>query len=131
MKARGFWRRGQTAFFDVRITHVNAQSHRNLATDQVLKNAEQEKKRAYNVVENRTFTPLVFGTNGEMGDVTGLKLSNNRYENYSSTMNWTRLNFSIIRSTLLCLRGTRVHFYAPVTQYFEFAFAEANMLNYH
>ena len=115
MKARGFWRRGQTAFFDVRITHVNAQSHRNLATDQVLKNAEQEKKRAYNVVENRTFTPLVFGTNGEMGDVTGLG----------------RLNFSIIRSTLLCLRGTRVNFYAPVTQYFEFAFAEANMLNYH
>jgi hypothetical protein len=28
--------------------HVNAQSHRNLTTHQVLKKAKQEKKRAYN-----------------------------------------------------------------------------------
>ena len=108
----------------------------------MLKNAEQEKKRAYNdriiEVENGTFTPLVFGTNGAMGDECkkfnkelALKLSNTRSENYSSTMNWirTRLNFRIIRSALLRLRGTRVHFYARVTQHFEFACAEANMLN--
>ena len=36
VKARGFWRKGQTAFF-----------HRNLSTDQVLKNAEQEKRGVY------------------------------------------------------------------------------------
>jgi hypothetical protein len=51
----------------------NAQSaHRNRTTHHVLQNAEQEKKRAYNdriiEVENGTFTPLVFGTNGAMGD---------------------------------------------------------------
>ena len=38
----------------------------------MLKNAEHEKKRAYNdhiiEVENGTFTPPVFGTNGAMGD---------------------------------------------------------------
>jgi hypothetical protein len=70
----------------------NAQSHRNPTTHQVLKNAEQEKKRAYNdriiEVENGTFTPMVFGTNGAMGDECkkfhkelAHKLSNKRSEN--------------------------------------------------
>jgi hypothetical protein len=140
VKARGFWRRGQTAFFYVRIAHFNAQSHRNLTTYQVLKNAEQEKKRAYNdriiEVENGTFTPLVFGTNGAMGDECkkfhrelAHKLSNKRSENYSCTMNWirTRLNFSIIRSALLSLRGTRGNFYAPLKQHFEFACADVGV----
>ena len=71
VKARGLWRKGQTAFFYVRVTHVNAQSNRNLSTDQTLKNAEQGQKRACNdriiQMENRTFTPLIFGTNGAMG----------------------------------------------------------------
>ncbi len=146
VKVRGIWRRGQTAFFGVRVTHVNAQSHRNLTTDQVLKNGEQEKKRAYNDriinVENGTFTPLIFGTNGAMGDEykkfhkeLALKLSTKRSEKYSSIMNWirTRIHFSIIRSALLCLRGTRVIFYtsAPITEHFEFPCAEANMQNHH
>ena len=47
-----------------------AQSNRNLSTDQILKKAKQEKKRSYNdriiQVENGTFTPLIFGTNGAM-----------------------------------------------------------------
>ncbi len=124
VKARGFWRRGQTAFFGVCVTHVNAQSHRNLTTDQVLKNAEQEKKQAYSdriiKVENGTFTPLIFGTNGAMGNECkkfhkelALKLSTKRSEKYSSIMKWiqTRINFSVIRPALLCLRGTRVNFY--------------------
>ena len=114
--------------FYVCVVHFNAQTHRNLTTHQVLKNAEQEKKRAYNdhiiEVENGRFTPLVFGTNGAMDDESkkfheelALKLSNKRSKNYSSTLNWirTRLYFSIIRSALLSLRGTRVNFYASVT----------------
>ena len=45
-------------------------------------------------------------------------------------MNWirTRLAFSILRSALLCLRGTRVGFYAPLAQHFEFACADVHML---
>jgi hypothetical protein len=81
-------------------------------------------------VKNGVFTPLVFGTNGEMGDECkkfhkelARKLSNKRSENDSSTINWIRirLNYSIIRST-------RVHFYAPVTQQFEFT--GADYINY-
>ena len=44
-------------------------------------------------------------------------------------MNWirTRLTFSILQSALLCLRGTRVVFYALLAQHFEFACADAHI----
>ena len=29
IKADGFWQHGQTSFFDIRVTHVNAMSNRN------------------------------------------------------------------------------------------------------
>ena len=58
-----------------------------------------------------------------------LKLSIKRSEKYSITMNWigTRLAFSILRSALLCLRGTRAGFYALLAQHFEFACADAHI----
>ena len=69
-KARSFFRDGQTAFFDVRITNVNAESNKDLPTEAILRKAENEKKRVYNQrvikIEQGTFTPLVFGTNGAM-----------------------------------------------------------------
>ena len=37
IKAAGFWRRGQTAFFDVRVTHVNSASNRNQSTESVFR----------------------------------------------------------------------------------------------
>ncbi|CAB3998446.1 Hypothetical predicted protein [Paramuricea clavata] len=38
VKARGFWRKGTNCFFYVRVTNVNAQSHRNLTKHKALKN---------------------------------------------------------------------------------------------
>ena len=71
VKARGFYRQGQCAFFDIPIVHVNARSNRALSTDQILHHAESEKKRRYDQrvieVEHGTFTPLIFDTNGAMG----------------------------------------------------------------
>ena len=68
IKAGGFWRRGQNAFFDVRITHVNSESNKNLPVEEIFRRNEAEKKRTYLErivdVEHATFTPLVFGTNG-------------------------------------------------------------------
>ena len=67
IKARGFWRRNQAAFFDINVTHVNAASYRNVRLEQILKNQEDKKKRKYNQrvmeVEGGSFTSLVFGTN--------------------------------------------------------------------
>ena len=62
VKARSFFRDGQTAFFDVRIANVNAESNKDLPTEAMLRKAENEKKRVYNqrVIESEqgTFTPL-------------------------------------------------------------------------
>ena len=36
IRARGFWREAQNAFFDVRITNTNAASQRHLSTERIL-----------------------------------------------------------------------------------------------
>ena len=47
MKAGGFWSRGVTAFFDVRVTHVNSKCNQGKATSTIFKEQEEEKKRKY------------------------------------------------------------------------------------
>ena len=70
VRARGFWREGQNAFFDVRITNTNLESQRQLTSEKIFTKHEREKKIQYNDrimdVEHGTFTPLVFSVNGEM-----------------------------------------------------------------
>ena len=70
IKARGFWNRGQDAFFDVRVFNPNAPSYRNQDISNLFSKHEREKKREYNQrvleVENSVFTPLVFSTSGGM-----------------------------------------------------------------
>ena len=49
-KAGGFWSRGVTAFFDVRVrqvSHVNSKCHQGKATFTIVKEHEEEKKRKY------------------------------------------------------------------------------------
>ena len=48
IRARGFWRDGQNAFFDVRVTNADAESQENQTIKSVLKKHEGEKKLAYN-----------------------------------------------------------------------------------
>ena len=70
LKAGDFWSRVATAFFDVRVTHVNSKCNQGKAISTIFKEQE-EKKRNYQQrlldVEMGSFTPLVFGTNGGMG----------------------------------------------------------------
>ena len=67
IKAGGFWQRGVTAFFDVRVSHVNSKCNQNKTTSTIFKEQEQERKRKYQEripdVEMGTFTPSIFGTN--------------------------------------------------------------------
>ena len=42
--ARGFWAREKSAFFDVRVCHPNADSYKNLTTEQIYKLHENDKK---------------------------------------------------------------------------------------
>ena len=41
VKAKGFWRKGETAFFDVRVTHVNSKSSKNLSTKCLFRRHEE------------------------------------------------------------------------------------------
>ena len=70
LKAGGFWSRGVTAFFDVRVMHVNSKCHQGKITSTIFKEQEEEKKWKYQqrVLDDEmgSFSPLVFGTNGRM-----------------------------------------------------------------
>ena len=72
IRARGFWAREQSAFFDVRVCHPNADANKNLTPEQIYKLHENDKKRLYSSrvleVERGTFTPLVFTTTGGISD---------------------------------------------------------------
>ena len=45
VRARGFWREGQDAFFDVRITKTNSESQCHLTSEKIFTKHEKEKKR--------------------------------------------------------------------------------------
>ena len=119
--ARGFWERQRSAYFDVRVFHPYADSYHGKNTDELYKQHESEKKKKYTKrvleVEQGTFTPLVFSTTGGMGPECKVYhkhlaelLSSKKGESYSTTMTWLRakVSFALLRSALLCLRGTRV-----------------------
>ena len=65
-------KRQRTAFFDVRVCHPNADSYRDLSPKEIDRQHENEKKRQYArrvmVMEQGTFTPLVFTTTGVMAE---------------------------------------------------------------
>ena len=123
LKAGSFWSPGVTAFFDVRVTHVNSTTNKNKSTEQIFQAHENEKKRQYLKrvlnIEHGHFTPLIFGTNGGMGTDCSLfvktlaeKLAVLKNERYSIVTSWirTRLSFEILKAVNLCLRGSRVPF---------------------
>ena len=100
------------AFFDTRVTHVNAMSNQNKPKSVIFKDQEVEKKRKYQQhvfdVEMGYFTPLVFGTNGGMGPECQMflrnlaeKLCRKKRESYAIVMSWlyrTHLSFEILKS---------------------------------
>ena len=122
VRARGVWRAGQNAFFDVRITNTNCQSQTKTPTMKTLEKHEREKKRHYNHrimnIEHGTFTPLVFSVTGVMGKECSMfhkhiadKIATKNDEKYSQVITVIRckLSFLILRAALLCIRGSRTH----------------------
>ena len=120
IRARGLWRPFQNAFFDVRVTNMNASSQTNTSFEQIFRNHENAKKCQYNErimnTEHGTFTPLVFGVNGGAGTEADVfhkyvanKIAEKRGERYSDVISWIRckLRFLALRGALTCLRGSR------------------------
>ena len=120
ISARGVWLKNQRAFFDVRVFYPNARRFKSKSLKQTYVDNEKDKKRAYNErvlqVENGTFTPLVFSVFGGMGEECKVfykrlasMISEKRSENLASVSSWirTRTSFALLRSALMCLRGSR------------------------
>ncbi len=136
IRARNFWGNNQqAAFFDVRIFHPNAASYRSCPISSLYRRHEKSKKRQYGArvceIEQGCFTPLVLTTTGGMGPeaTTFYKrladlLAVKRDSPYSVTMGWLRcrLAFAMLRSALLCIRGSRkLRSSAAVSDCFEMA----------
>ena len=126
VSARGVYTRNQRTFFDIRVFHPNARRFQGQSLKQTYVTNEKEKKRAYNQrvleVENGTFTPLVFSVFGGMGEECKMffkrlssMLSEKRNEDLASVTTWvrTRIRFALLRSALMCMRGTRHRYYKP------------------
>jgi hypothetical protein len=120
VKCIGFWRRLRQAYFDIRVISPYARSYLSKSHKQIFHEAEQSKIREYkariNQVENADFNPLVFTTAGGFAPQSQIflkriteKLSCIKDLHPSVTAGWLRCRFSfaLLRTTLICLRGTR------------------------
>ena len=115
----GFWTRGTTAIFDVRVTDTDAPSNRNTAPAKVLQRHEAEKKNKYGalcIARRRTFTPLVFSVDGMQGvEATAASrrlassLASKWKRSYSEVCGFvrSRLSIALVRSASRCLRADR------------------------
>ena len=98
----------QTAYFDVRIFNPFAQSYANSSMSKCYRKHELDKKREYEErireIEHGYFSPLVFSTVGGMGPI-----ATTVYKRIASLIADKRckLSFSLLRSAIMCLRGTR------------------------
>jgi hypothetical protein len=117
--AHGFWHRGMTTVFDIRITDTDAPSYRNQDPGKILASHEKEKKAKYLapcLARRRHFTPLVFSVDGLRGaEATAASkklaalLAAKWDRAYSEVCGYvrSRLAIALVRTTTMCLRGTR------------------------
>lgn len=128
--AESFWGRDrQRAFFDVRIFNPFAQSLHNLqpSLSQCYRQNKLQKKRAYDQrvreIEHGS-SALVFSTTGGMGSTAttvykriASLIASKHNKTYSKTIHWLRcrLSFSLLRSAIMCLCGSRSSLHHPET----------------
>ena len=118
--ARGFWVRGQRAFYDVRVFNPLAKCHRSKPLAKIHEIHEKEKKTKYAArvieIEHGSFTPLVFSCFGGMSRECSFfykrlseKIAEKRDISTSEATCFirTKMCFSLIKSLVLCIRGSR------------------------
>ena len=122
IRARGFYRAGQYAYFDIKLLNPNSESYMNTPTSKVYQNAERAKRSLYNEciinVEHGTFCPLVFSVTGGAGPEAKTflrllcnKIAKNSSSEYVNIMSFLKckLSFLMRRLVLLCIRGSRLN----------------------
>ena len=121
VSAHGFWHRGRTAIFDVRITDTDAKSYGNTASAKLLERAAREKRDKYEdacLERRKDFTPLVYSVDGLAGKAAraaerrlAALLAAKWGRQYSAMVNFirTRMSLAVVRSNTLLLRTERAH----------------------
>ena len=118
--ARGFWMRGQKLYCDIRVFNPLAKCYRKNSLAKIHEKHEKEKKIKYAKrvieVEHGSFTPLVFSCFGGMSRECGAffkhlaeKLAEKRNITTSEATCFlrTKLSFSLVKSLVLCICGSR------------------------
>ena len=117
--ARGFWCRGQRAFFDVIIFDPNAQRHENKTLKRWYELNEHEKNRdnssRISNVKQGSFTLLVFSITGGMGRECSLfvkqlcQMISLKQKKELGVVTYgirCKISYALLRSSLLCVGGS-------------------------
>ena len=93
---------------------------------------ENVKKKSYEErireIEHGSFTPLVFSATGGMAPAATVMykrlaslLAEKCHQDYSKTITWiqTNLSFSLLKSTVMCLRDARSSFHRPARKTYD------------
>ena len=123
MKREGFWSRGVTAFFDVRVTHVNSKCNQGKATSTIFKEQQEEKsgstnRECWTLKWDLSLSQFLKPTVGWEPTATAFsnaqpRSSQKRRRNLITfrhiTITWikTLISFEILRSVHTCLSGSR------------------------
>ena len=116
--ARGVWSQYDRSFVDIRVTHPNCLSNSDKTLQEIYEKNEKEKKDFYESrvihVERGNFTPLVFSTSGGMAPGcqkffkrVAMMIAEKKGQKYQHVVTYvrTRLRFSMLKSTLIAIRG--------------------------
>ena len=126
--ADGFWGPGkERTFLNIWVFNLYAPSNKKSSISSTYRMHENEKKREYcqriNEVELSSFTLLVFSLTGGMAREATIfykclasMLSEKWDQHYSTILGWLRvtLGFSLLKSSIQCIRGARSTRHSPV-----------------
>ena len=121
VRAQGFWGiYHQQAYFDVRVFNPLAASNRQTSISTCFRSRDREKRRAYEQrvceIERGSFTPLIFSALGGISRATEITykrlaslLTTKKDKHYNAVISLIRcrLNFSLLRSAIMCIQGSR------------------------
>ena len=133
VSAQGFWGdRHDRAFFDVRVFNPLAPSNCRSSLTATYRRHENIKKRSYEQrireVEHGSFTPLVFSASGGMAPAATITfkrlaslIAEKQQQDYNKTIARIRclLSFSLVRSSVMCLRGAQSSYHCPAKPDFD------------
>ena len=119
--ARGFWQRGRSTIFDIRITNTDSKSYGNKASDRLLERFAQQKQDKYEeaCLERCTnFTPLCYSVDGmackaaRAAERRLASLLTTKWDRlYSEMVNFIRtwMSLAVVRSNIMLMRSEKAH----------------------